>query len=216
MTHRRGGALAGCLIAAGVVAVLVIIGVVLLVMNLKTLAVDGAAGFTKAAVSAMPLPEQEKPEINAIIDRLATSVKDGDITIEEATRLLQGLENSPFLAMGGVSVFEATYLSDSGLSDEEKAEASLTLNRVAQGVVAKTITTSDIDGLLGPVRRTTPDGSTEFKPPSEVSDDDLRQVVADAKALADDRDVSMERVEVDLSDSLEQAIEEMLGRELPG
>ncbi len=221
-TTRRGGALAGCLIVLGVLVVLAIVGVVIVAMNWK----GWAAGLTKSladqAIQASDLPESEKVEVMAEITALADGFKTGDISFEEFKRIGEDIANGPLIPAAVVGGFESMYLEPSGLSDEEKAGGGLAMSRVAQAVSDDKIEADALKAIFNPIQTASTTGSgvhinhpkftLHLKEPKACTDEELRQVIANAKAAADDAGVPNERMTFDVSDEIRAAIERATGK----
>lgn len=206
--------MAGCLIALGVVVVLAIIAVVVVVMNAKGWAVSLAQTGANLAIDQADLPEGEKPELKLIIGQIADGVRSGDITMEEVRAVMESLETSPAIYAGSVQFFDAQYVQASGLSEEAKAAGSLALNRFAQGMIAGSLSWNDAGEVLGPIQIVDANGNERLKPPSQVTDEEVRTVIAEAQAKADAAGVGPERAEVDVSDAFRESVERALGRPL--
>jgi len=211
----RGGFIQGCLIALAVlVAVLVAAGVVV-AFNFKSWMASGTAAVAKAVIDESELPETEKPEIKAIIDQLRDEVKAGTVTLEQVSEIFEGLPDSPVLAAGAALQFVGMYVEPSGLTDEEKADGVVTFDRLAFALSEGTIAWDDLEEILKPIAYKQ-DDSLEFQDPKAVSDDELRQVIAQAREAADGAGVPAEVEKIDLSDTFAAYIEEKLGRPLDG
>lgn len=211
---RRGGMLGGCLIALGIAAVLAIIAIVVVVMNAKGWAVSLSQKVAEMAIDEADLPEGEKQEMKVVIGQIADGVRSGDITMDEVKAVMEGLETSPAIYAGSVQFFDAQYVQPSGLSEEEKAAGSLALNRFAQGMIAGSLTWDDAGEVLGPIQTLDAAGNENLKPPSQVTDVEIRTVIETARAKADGAGVGPERVEVDVSEAFRESVERALGRPL--
>ncbi len=220
-TTRRGGALAGCLIALGVLVVLVIVGVVIVAMNWKGWLAGTIKSVAEQAIEQSDLPESEKGEVIAEINALADGFKSGDITIKEFTEIGEDIAKGPLIPAAIVGGFESVYLAPSGLSDEEKAAGGLALSRVAQGVSEDKIEADSLKAIFNPIQTASTTGSgvhinhpkfnLHLKEPKACTDEELRQVIANAQAAADEAGVPNERVTFDVSDEIRAAIERATG-----
>ncbi len=211
---RRGGVVQGCLIALGVVLLLAIIAGVVVAMNFKKWSADLTAAGMRAVIQESDLPASEKPEINAIIDEIRDDFKAGDITLEEIGTIFEGFETSPVLATGAAMQFQALYVTPSKLTDEEKAAASVTFDRLAVAISDGKVKWEDLDEVLAPIAYDSGNNNIEFQKPEAVSDDEVRTVIGQAQAAADDAGVPAEVAKIDLSDEFRRYIEEKLGRPL--
>ncbi|MEQ8850521.1 MAG: hypothetical protein RIB32_01915 [Phycisphaerales bacterium] len=225
---RRGGALAGCLIALGVVLVLLIAGGVFVALNWRGWTAGAMESGLVTMVEDSDLSNTEKSEVIVEVKRLTSAFRAGDVTVEELGRIFEELAESPLLAAVVVYGTSKEYVDPSGLSEEEKAQAKITLSRLTRGAIEEKITFEELEAVLEPMHaepgaNTGPDyridlgdgRRIELKPPSETSDDDLRAMLANAAAKADEAGIEAAPSEIDASAEISQAIERALGRALP-
>ena len=200
--------LIGCL-AACVVVVLVIAAVVFWISrNWHQLAANFGAQVMNQAINEMDLPEQEKGQMKAEVDRVVVALREGRISQEQLGRLLERMMQSPLVTTMMVTVIEREYLARSGLSDEEKAQARPTLQRFIRGSFDQKINEQETDAVLAHVSERGPDGQWELK--DRVSDDELRAFLAAAKEAADKAGVPDQPEAIDPSDELRRIIDEAL------
>jgi hypothetical protein len=209
---RRGGILQGCLIAAAIVVVLVIAGGIFVYMNARGWSASLMQTVAVEAVNQSDLPESEKPEIIAVFDDLSESFRSGDVTLEELIEVFTDLDKTPVFALGTVLQFEGAYVGKSGLTDEEKAAAKLTLNRTAQGLADDRLSWDQAKAILKPVTVIDEDGNSELLMPGETSDEQIREVIANATATNTEAGITDEYKEIDLSEAFRAHIEDRLGR----
>jgi len=222
-THRRGGALAGCLIVLGILVVLVVIGVIVVAMNWKGWAANAATSIAEQAIQASDLPESEKTEVLAEISRVADGFKSGDISIEDFLNIAGEIAEGPLIPAAVVGGFEKAYIEPSGLSEEEQAGGGLALARVAQAVSENKIEADPLKAIFNPIQTATTTGTgvhinhpkftLHLKDPKDCSDDELREVVANAVAAADEAEIPNERMDFDPSDELKKSIDKVLSGE---
>lgn len=220
--ERRGGVLAGCLIALAIVGVLVIAGGVFVAMNWRTWAGDGVNTLVEQGVSQSSLPESEKQEVMAVVSNFTNDFKAKKVSLEEFGKVLEELTQSPIMPAMIVMGIETKYITASDLSDEEKAQGSKDLNRFVRGVAEGQISQTKIDDVTEPISAEIDDPNkmsihtgnlnVEIKAPANVTDDELRAFLANAKAEADAAGIPDEKVEVDWSDEIQAAIDRALGR----
>jgi hypothetical protein len=201
--------LLGCLVASLVTLVLCAGVAWYVVSNVKTLATKFAREAIVGAVQQSELDDEEKQAIIAQVDRVVEQYQAGHITLEDLGRIMEELAESPLMGAIMIRSIETKYLAPSGLSDEEKAAARLTLGRVLRGVYEERIAPDDLNAALDYVTVSTPDGQRELK--SVVSDEDLRGLLAECKRLADEAEVPDEPYEVRISEEFRRAIDRALG-----
>jgi len=157
------------------------------------------------------LPPEQKEGMKKQISRVATAYRDGDITFEQVTQIGEKLGQSPVFMAIAVETAKFSYINPSGLSDEEKAEATKQLNRVAHGTFEKKINEEELQDLMdGRIADRGPDGNLEFR--EKVSDDQLRELIDASRQLADDKGIPDENFKVDLAAELKKAVDEVLNR----
>lgn len=213
IAHRQGFA-NGCLIAI-IAVVLVIVGAVVYVaMNFDRVVSEGFALAMNIMIAQSDLPQEEKSEIIEILDQLKEGCQAGDISLEELGLILEAMGSCPALAIGVMIQFEASYVEPSNLSDEEKIIAKLDLNRFAQGLSSGLISWGETREISAPIMATDEEGNHSLREPSEVTDNEIREVLAAAKYVVDEAGISRTMVEIDISEEFKKTIEEVLERPL--
>ncbi len=211
---QRHGFASGCLIAV-VVVVLIIVGAgIFVAKNFKSWAAEGITAAMSMMIEESDLPEVERTEIIEILNQVKEEYLAGDITIEELGHILEAMTSCPAIAMGIVIQFEASYVAISSLSDGEKNEATLALNRFAQGLTNGLIGWEEIEDIIAPISETDAEGKQTLKDPGSVTDDEILEALAAVKRAADNAGIAEELVEVDISESFRTTIEEALARPL--
>lgn len=211
---QRHGFASGCLIAV-VVVVLIIVGAgIFVAKNFKSWAAEGITAAMSMMIEESDLPEVERSEIIEILNQVKEEYLAGDITTEELGHILEAMTSCPAIAMGIVIQFEASYVAISSLSDGEKNEATLALNRFAQGLTNGLIGWEEIEDIIAPISETDAEGKQTLKDPGSVTDDEILEALAAVKRAADNAGIAEELVEVDISESFRTTIEEALARPL--
>lgn len=221
-THRRGGVLAGCLIALAIVGVLVVGAGIYAAMNWRTWASNGVNTIVEKGIEQSSLPDSEKQEVMAVVNSFTGEFESGDVSVEDFFKVLEQLGQSPVMPAMIVMGIEESYISDSELTDEEKADGSKQLSRFVRGVAEGTISQTKIDDVTEPIHAPmdatdkvaihTGNINVELKNPKSVTTEELRTFLANAKAEADAAEIPDEKVEIDWSDELQLAIDRALGR----
>jgi hypothetical protein len=210
----RQGLASGCLIAIIVTLAIFIGAGIYIASNFKHWAAEGVTLAMTVLIEESALPDEDKSEIIDILDQLKEDFQSDDISLEELGLILEAIPGSPALPIGMVIQFEASYVKLSGLSDAEKTEANLTLNRFAQGLSGGTISWEEAHDVSGPLTDVDMDGKETLKEPGEITDDEIREVLAAAKQAADNAAIPEVKIEIDISDEFRKAIEEAIGRTL--
>jgi hypothetical protein len=116
------------------------------------------------------------------------------------------------LSIVAVAVAEKKYLDPSGLPDDEKAEARITIQRFVGGAVQGKIDQNSVDMTLQHIADWQEDGGWQLR--DRVTDDELRAFLAVAKAEADKENVPAEPVEFDPSDEIKRIVDKAMGQML--
>ena len=169
------------------------------------------AGMT-VLVEKLELPDEDQALILARFDDLAKDFKDKKISKDQLLAVGVKLIESPVIQAVGVFAVEKNYFEDSGLSAEEKADASLQLDRLARGVYEEKISLEEMqDAMDEIVVRSIGNDNVTFREPETVDDDDLRRLISKVKAEADEAEIPNEPFEIDIAAEFIKAIDEALG-----
>ncbi len=220
--RRRGGVLGGCLIALAIVGVILIAGGIFVAMNWRGWASSGVNAIVEKGLEQSSIPEAEQQEVMAVVGSFTDEFEAGEISVEQFAKVVEKLTESPVMPAMIVMGIQESYLADSELTDEEKADGSKQLSRFVRGLSEEKISTTKIDDVTEPIHAAPGDTDKfpiqsnkfkiELKNPSKVTADELRAFLANAKAAADEADVPDEKIEIDWSDELQAAIDRGLGR----
>jgi hypothetical protein len=222
--NRRGNLLVGCLTALGIFLIVVIIATVFVIRMWRGWAAGWMESGIETALVEMKIDDAEQAEIMGHVSTLMTRFKDKEIGFEELALIAESIAESPLLGAAIVGGVDAMYFKESGLSEEEKAEGRVQLARYAQGLREKSIDPDTLDSVLKSVSTSTPDSNDIqinvpeklniiLRSADEVSDDDLREVIAQAKAKSDEAGIGEVPEEIDISDTLGVAIANALGED---
>jgi hypothetical protein len=207
----RGSFLTGCLIALAVVVVLFVVGGVFVWTQWRGWTATGVVAVAEQVIEASELAEDQKQQIMGEIESLATDFKNKDITLEQLVEVGSAIGESPLLPVVAVMAAESRYVEGSGLTDEEKADARLQLQRLARGVYEDKITPDEAASAADEIMVRTND-NYQLADPETVDDEDLRQLTAELKAAADKANIPNEPFEIDIAAEFKKAIDEALGR----
>jgi hypothetical protein len=204
-----GGCLIGCL---GVIVVLLLF--------------TGAGGWfvwcqwpkwarsaVASALADIDLPDQEREEVMAQLDRVINGYRGGDVTADQLSRMVSQLGKSRLAAsLFAESAFDR-YITPSGLREEEKQIARKSIQRVSQGVVENRI---DRDSLSEPLDLiSTRDGSGNRRLRDTVSDQELRELARTCKNLADEARIPMVLSPIDIGDEVKRVVDDVLQQDWP-
>jgi len=207
--HKRASrGPSGCLIAFIVTMILLAVGVTVLIINIKSIAARAVAMIIEKTIEDSDLAVEQKTQLIARIGRLRDDYIDGKISDEQLRRVAEEIAEGPLLLVGAVYHLDSEFVAKSGLSEDEKKAAKLTLQRVARGVHEKTIPWENLDPLFRIISDTDADGERELK--KKVTDPELRDFLKLAEQEADKAAVPKEPMQIDLAEELDKAIERAL------
>lgn len=209
---RRGSALKGCLIAAGIVIVLIATAGIIIGLNWKKWTVSMMQAGIKTQIAATSLPQDQKDRIIAKVEAVSNDWRDGKIDTQQLGRVIDTLGQGPFVPLALVYAADAKYVKVSKLSEDEKAAAKLALDRFARGVIEKTIPSDETKRLMTYVEVS---GTTNHQLKNVLTEEELRKFIAAAKAKADEAKVPEEPYTANLADELDKAINQALGTAAP-
>ncbi len=203
--------LGGCLLLFIVLVVAAGLGVRYVVKN----APDLAAAKIAESIDESDLPDDQKTRIKVQVGRIATAFKNGQLNRTDFPRVIENIVESPIMGLIAVSVLDEHYLRKSGLSEEEKEEAVLTIQRVMRGVLDEKLEMDDLEEPMKVIAEKT--GETKWRLKNQVSDDELRQFIGKCRELADDAEVEAQPEPVDLATEIEHIVDGILeeGAEQP-
>lgn len=199
-----------CLIGCFVMFVLVLIaggvGVWFLAKKGPAIAAEFARTAVTSAVNESDLPAEEKKEVVAQIDRLVDGFKSGEITAEELGTAMQNVMKSNVMAGFIVAGFKSQYVDNGSWSDEEKASASRSLERLWRGMDEGNVTMDDLEPLLNIVA--TKNGDT-WQMKQSLTDDEARQFVTKSAEIADQAAVPDEAYPIKISTTLKKFVDQI-------
>ncbi|MCU0877982.1 MAG: hypothetical protein MUF06_09380 [Pirellulaceae bacterium] len=221
------GLLIGCL-GAVVLAIVLCAGIGLYVRNNAD---KWIAGIVREGIVAVvresEIPEAEKTEVIAQIDRVVDAYKARRINQQDLEGIFEQLQESPVFVLISVWGIEQAYLAPSGLTAEEKEAGRLVVQRSMRGVVEKKISQESLSAAIpsngqvgqnGESADGLPPGEDELQksvppvggPERQLTDDEVRQMLARLKQLADDAQIPAEPYIVDIGDAMKQVVDKAL------
>jgi hypothetical protein len=202
--------LVGCLVAF-VVGSLLCAGVgIYIYSHAKGWATQVARQAIAATIEESDLPEDEKLAIRQQVERVAQAFEDDRISVEQLGRIMQDLVEAKIWGLAVVQGIEAKYIEPSGLTDEEKAEGKKTISRVLRGAVEGSISDAEIETLSSHFLSTPAgaDGPRQLK--ENLTDEELRAMLTDARELADSKDIPEEEFEFRFSERIREIVDQAL------
>ncbi len=208
--------LSGCAIAAiicgvlfAMVVVVAALGIWWLKNNARQFGTDIATSAMKDALDEVEIPDDQRQRIDARIDGVGQRFKDGELEFEQVVAIFERISESPLLSAGMSLFFKRAYLKDSGLSEEEKQAAEVSIQRFARGVIDKSIPKETSDAALNIISHEDREGAREFK--GKLSDDELRAFLAATTTAADEAGIAATVPEFNFADEFDKAVHEALG-----
>jgi hypothetical protein len=200
--------LVGCLVMTVVGIVIAGLVVYWVSQNWRGWASDLFTAGIEQAIEASELPPQEQQEVKQEVDRVIEAFRGGRLSGEQVELLAKRLMESPFLTMIVVSTVDAHYFEKSGLTNEEKVDGKVTLQRFVRGVVDGTIDKDSMDAAMAHVADRQGDGNWRLR--EQVTDEQLRNFLAAAKSKADEANIAAEPEAFDPSDEIKRIVDEAL------
>jgi hypothetical protein len=183
-------------------------GIYYVATNAKAIAANAVRDALIQSIQESDLRPEDKTAIVAQLNRVTDEFKAGRITVEDLGTIMTNLAESPLITLGMVYLIEEKYIKPSGLSQEEKDEARLTLQRAARGVFEKKISQQDLENISDQVSTRDAEGNRNLK--EKISDEELRTFLADLKRLADDAAIPEEPYEVNVGAEFKKAVDQAL------
>lgn len=204
LSGNRGGVVKVLLIIFGVLFLCVVLGGIYIAIHMKEWAADYAKLAAQEVIKDSGLPDDQRKAILAEIQQLADDYKTGKISTQELSRVAKTIGQSPLIPLAGVQVARHKYIEPSDMTEKEKADAILALQRVARGVYEKKISKDEVDEITKPIADLRRDGHWTLKEnPSRM---ELDQFIANAKAHADAAMIPNEPFDLDIAEELKKAI----------
>jgi uncharacterized protein YpmB len=223
---RRGNLLVGCGVVLLILIILVGVGAYFVYSNVRGWTADASTKAIDKMLTEAQIDPAEHAEIMVHVESLMTRFEDGDIEWNQLGQVVEQLAKSPVISSAMVISIDRLYVAQSELPEEEKAQARIDLARYTQGLFDKSIEPDSINDVLEPAITHSPDDNdirlnlkidengrtiTALKSADQVSTEELRELIASAKALADEAGVTETPEPVDLSDEVQKAIGIALG-----
>lgn len=212
---RRGGAAQGCLIALAVLIVLLIGLGIFVYLNWKGWVGSSVRAVSDQMIAQSSLVQADKDKITQKIDGLMKDFEDGKISLEQLGKVFESVADGPLIPLASVRAVETEYFPVAQFTPEEADAAKRALERCARGITEKTISHTKINDILATVSVTQPNGQFQLKPKEQVSKDDVRKLVENAKAEADAAAVPDEAFTVDIAAEVCDSIDRALGTPTP-
>ena len=171
-----------------------------------------AAGMTKAVEGMLKesdLTDDEKEQVRRSVGRVTDRLAAGELSGPQCVKLVEALTQGPLLHLMMVKSFHKQQVEQSGLSEEEKAQAKRSTDRFLRGIAEEKIPPEASQSVAQSVPKEQGPGRQEqWK--EKLTDDEVRKVVATVKKAADDAAVPDEPYEVDLVKEIDKVVDAAL------
>lgn len=213
----RQGSGGKCLIGCGIIAIILIAFCAglgwYLYNNAQRIAITAAAELLRTplveSIEDSDLRDEDKKAIVQQIDRVVEEAKAGRIDGTKFEKIIKNLGETPLVQVGFAYYFEANYVKPSGLSEEKKDQAKLTLERVARGVFEKKIDPDELQSAVNTISEPGPNGKQKLK--KHITDEELNEFLSDLKQVADQAEIPEEPFKVDIGAEIKKAVDDALG-----
>lgn len=203
-----GGCLKGCffvlLVMVAVVAVLMFVAY----QNARNWGASFGEWMIDQSLAHSNLSDQEQDEIRAELARPFAGIRDGSLSPQQISELVETFAESPLIPSLALTVIETHYFAQSGLTPEEKEQGRLALRRFLRGVIDMKIGRNEIDSVISHVATREGD-SWRFR--ENVSDAELKTMIATAEQEADKADIPKQVEAIDPSDEVRKIIDMVMG-----
>jgi hypothetical protein len=159
-------------------------------------------------VNDSQLPADQKQQLVQQIDRVHRAYEAGEVGVEQFESMAEELASSPLFGLIIASAAAEKYVKPSGLSADEKLSAQLTLQRITRGVHEEKIPYEDVEPALDYISEEDADGNRVFH--NSVSDEDLQAMLVECKRLADEAEIPLDVMELNIADEIKKIVDKAL------
>jgi len=211
---EKGGG-SGCLRATGigclsVLGVLVLLAIIV-AWNFKAIAVSFARRGITTFITQSDLAQDQKARILTQVDRVAEGYRRGRISNAQMGRVFERLGELPLVHLGAAHLARERYVEASSLTEQEKAEAALLLERFARGVFEQTLKEKDVEEVLALVSEPSSRKGQERELKESLTREELDEFLALVRQKVEAAGVPQERYEIDVAAEIERVVTEVLG-----
>jgi hypothetical protein len=200
----RGGILKILLIIFGVLFLCVVLIGVYAGLHWKQWTADVANMTAREMIKESGLPDDQKAEILSEIANLAEDFKTGKISTEELSLIAKNVAEGPLIPLAGVQAARQKYIEPSDMTEKEKADGILALQRFARGFYEHKISKETLDDVIKPIAELQPRGRWRLKEhPTRM---EIDQFIDNARARADEAMIPNEPFDLNIADELRKAI----------
>lgn len=172
-----------------------------------------------AALTELPLPEQQKKDIIHQTDRLYEAFLDKRITANELGDVVEKLIQGPVLMVGTVYYAVNHQIDISDRSDEQKREAQIQVGRMTEAGLAKKFSPDALEPIVDKIKAEVdpdqPQSQQQSLLKEKLTAQELDDVLVICKQLADDAKMPTADTayQLDPSEHVRKVVDEILGPE---
>ena len=177
-----------------------------------------------AGINESDLPQAEKDEVIAQVDRVAAAYKEKKINQQDLERFMTDLQEAPAMQALALYGIDEAYLGESNLPEAELAAARRTFQRAIRGVLEGKISQDMLFAAFPQEEQRMhieeDNGNGKLKqedirlvgnvPGDEVSADDLREMIARLKVAVDNAQIPDEDYQPDIGDEVKKLVDRLL------
>jgi hypothetical protein len=161
-------------------------------------------------LTKVPLPAQERAKLDPIIKRFNSDLRSGKISLTQGWAIAERIASGSFAPHLMSTSLKELYLTNSGLSADEKSAGTAVINQFIAGVTQKRIGKDQSDAILKLLTNgdlSGGNGRLQMKP--KLSDSDIRLALERMQDAARSSGVAaLTPNNMDLAGELQRAIDE--------
>ena len=207
----------GCALALGIgcgsVAVLAIIVVLLVYFNLRKIETGVARFIIKQMMTEATLTQEEEDRLNKSLERVFVKFEKGELNEEQIIQPLRKAMEKGSLAHAVVTLSLKMQLRSSKLAEAEKQSGSRDLDRLLRGVHEGKISRDEMSKLSEKLPSPKQGEKVPFTFNTGITDDQLRQILGEAKTLAESKSIPDEDFKYDFAGEVDKVVNAVLSEE---
>jgi len=191
----------GCL----VLVILAVGAGIFIAMNAKQFGGMVMEKVATEAIDEIPLPEDERRDLQELIGELSDDFRSGALTLEEFEAIMEEMGSDPVLTVGAlVHGFRVDTLEKLDLTADEREAARLTCMRFARGLAEDRLPARVVGRIQSDLSRYVEHGETPTRA-------DAEDTLAEMAEAADAAEIPAEPYEIDFSGVARAAIDRARG-----
>lgn len=194
----------GCGIAAGAVILLVVVGVIIVWLNVKSIAQFAVGKGTEVVIESSSLTDLEKQDAKATVKEFVARAMEGEIPQQEAEVILKELMKG---TLGQLIMIGAAHqaVEKSGLTPEEKKRGSENLLKFNAAFARRKLSKAEISAVLDAIPRADRGGPKQ----TSWTDQEVRGVLAKVSDAVEGKDIQPSEEIPDFAEDLRKTVRAM-------